>query len=321
MIVRVGNSGDFAAVFPMLRQHRLREQELDVALYQLHPDAERRFLCWVGEVGEDPRSTLLVAEEQGRLIGFVYAVVERNLPIYVCEEFAVIREWWVEPPFRGRGVGEALIDLAVAELAAVGESLPVEKIKGRLKVNEYLEMAGHEGVAWAVGDSAAVPDGHGGFHPPTAQHGLRQGLTAATNIEAAVTGAARKPFRFSTIGQLASIGHHTGVAQIFGMRFSGFIAWWLWRSVYLSKLPGFAKKVRVAIQWTLDLLFSRQIEQFLTLKDLEQIEQLATMLRASRMGTSPPVNAISNGAPRNETLARSADMAESVRGPTREAVG
>ena len=63
------------------------------------------------------------------------------------------------------------------------------------------------------------------------------------------------------------------------MRFSGFAAWWLWRSVYLAKLPGFGKKVRVAIQWTLDLLFSRQIEQFLTLKDVEQIEHLAAQVR------------------------------------------
>jgi GNAT superfamily N-acetyltransferase len=120
VITRVANTGDFEAVFPMLRQHRLRQQQLDPALYQLHPDAERRFLRWAGQVGEDPRSTLLVAEEQRRLIGFVYAVVESDLPIYLCEEFAVIREWWVEPPFRRRGVGRALIELAVAELAAVG---------------------------------------------------------------------------------------------------------------------------------------------------------------------------------------------------------
>jgi NADH dehydrogenase len=165
-------------------------------------------------------------------------------------------------------------------------SLAVEKIKGRLKVNECLELAGQEGVVWAVGDAAAVPDGRGGLHPPTAQHGLREGVAAAKNIEAAIDGGARRPFRFSTIGQLASIGHHTGVAQILGMRFSGFAAWWLWRSVYLAKLPGIGKKVRVAIQWTLDLLFSRQIEQFITLKDVEQIEQLAAQIRTIRTESS-----------------------------------
>jgi GNAT superfamily N-acetyltransferase len=120
MITRLANPGDHDAIFPMLRQLRLRQQQLDPALYQLHPDAERRFLRWVGEVGEDPRTTLLVAEEQGQIIGFVYAVIERDLPIYLCEEFAVIREWWVEPPFRRRGVGRALIEMAIAELAAVG---------------------------------------------------------------------------------------------------------------------------------------------------------------------------------------------------------
>jgi NADH dehydrogenase len=185
-------------------------------------------------------------------------------------------------------------------------ALAVEKVKGRLKVNECLELAGHEGAVWAVGDSAAVPDGRGGLHPPTAQHGLREGLVAAKNIEAAVDGAAGKPFRFSTIGQLASIGHHTGVAQVFGMRFSGFVAWWLWRSVYLAKLPGVAKKVRVAIQWTLDLLFSRQIEQFLTLKDLEQIEQLAALVRASREHAKPPANPTTGTAAQHRTASPTA---------------
>jgi GNAT superfamily N-acetyltransferase len=120
MITRLANPGDHDAIFPMLRQLRLRQQQLDVALYQLHPDAERRFLRWVGEVGEDPRTTLLVAEEQGQIIGFVYATIEQDLPIYLHDEFAVIREWWVEPAFRRRGVGKALIELAIKELAGIG---------------------------------------------------------------------------------------------------------------------------------------------------------------------------------------------------------
>lgn len=174
-------------------------------------------------------------------------------------------------------------------------SLAVEKIKGWLKVNQYLELTGYEGVVWAVGDSAAVPDGRGGLHPPTAQHGLREGLAAAKNIEAAIDGAP-KPFRFSTIGQLASIGHHTGVAQILGNAILG-----LHSLVALAvRLPRQAawdrQEVRVAIQWTLDLLFSRQIEQFLTLKDLEQIEQLAAQVRASRLESSRPMNPTTEGA-------------------------
>ncbi len=180
-----------------------------------------------------------------------------------------------------------LVWTAGAKPAPTVEALPVERVGSRLKVNRCLELAGHEGVVWVVGDSAAVPDGRGGIHPPTAQHAIRQGLAAARNIEAALNGVDPRPFHFSTIGQLASIGHHTGVAQVLGVRFSGFAAWWLWRSVYLSKLPGLAKKVRVAIQWTLDLLLPRQIEQLLTLKALEQIERLASEVGAGRSELAP----------------------------------
>jgi len=176
----------------------------------------------------------------------------------------------------------ALIWTAGVMPAAALGPLAVEKVKGRIKVNESLEVTGYEGVVWAVGDCAAVPDGRGGIHPPTAQHGMREALTAARNIEAVVRGGAQKPFKFSTIGQLASIGHRTGVAQILGMRFSGFVAWWLWRGVYLSKLPETSKMVRVAIQWSLDLLFPRDIEQLVTLRDVERMEELGATLRAMR---------------------------------------
>ena len=104
----------------MLRQYRLWQEQLDPALYALHPDAESRFRLWVAHMAEDPRSTLVVAEEQDRLIGFVLATIERDLPIYAYEEFAIVREWWVEPDFRRRGVGKALIEHAAADLARAG---------------------------------------------------------------------------------------------------------------------------------------------------------------------------------------------------------
>jgi NADH dehydrogenase len=83
---------------------------------------------------------------------------------------------------------------------------------------------------------------------------------------ASIRGEEKKPFRFRTIGQLAAIGKRTGVARVFGVNFSGFLAWWLWRTIYLSKLPRFEKKLRVAIDWTLDLLFSKDLVQFLTVR-------------------------------------------------------
>jgi NADH dehydrogenase len=146
------------------------------------------------------------------------------------------------------------------------DSLPCEKERGRLLANEYLEVRGWPGV-WALGDCALVPDlTTGKYCPPTAQHALREGKVVARNIAAEIRGRTKKPFVFSTIGQLASIGRRTGVARILGMNFSGFIAWWLWRTIYLTKLPRFEKKVRVALDWTLDLLFSKDLVKFLTLR-------------------------------------------------------
>jgi NADH:ubiquinone reductase (H+-translocating) len=173
-----------------------------------------------------------------------------------------------------------LIWTAGVKPSACIASVPHEKEKGRLRVNEYLAVPGLTGV-WAAGDCAAVPDARTHkFHPPTAQHGLREGLVAAKNIEAAILGRPLKPFVFTTLGQLATIGRRAGVAKVFGVKFSGFIAWWLWRTVYLAKLPRLAKKLRVMMDWTLDLFFGREIERTLTPRDVEALTDVLARLRA-----------------------------------------
>jgi NADH:ubiquinone reductase (H+-translocating) len=173
-----------------------------------------------------------------------------------------------------------LIWTAGVKPSAVLASLPCEKERGRLRVNEHLAVPGVNAL-WAAGDCAAVPDvTTGKFCPPTAQHGLRQGVAAAKNIEAAIAGRALEPFRYRAMGLLASIGRHTGVAMVFGIKFSGFIAWGLWRTVYLAKLPGLAKKLRVMVGWTLDLFFGRQIEQMITVRDVELLSDRLARLRS-----------------------------------------
>jgi NADH:quinone reductase (non-electrogenic) len=145
-------------------------------------------------------------------------------------------------------------------------SLHCAKERGRVIVSEYMEVPEWPGV-WALGDCAVVPDPDTGRpFPPTAQHALRQGNVLAGNIVAAARGGARRPFRFKTLGLLASIGRRTGVANILGVNFSGFVAWVLWRTIYLSKLPRFEKKVRVALDWLLDLVFSKDLVQFQMLR-------------------------------------------------------
>jgi NADH:ubiquinone reductase (H+-translocating) len=130
---------------------------------------------------------------------------------------------------------------------------------GRVEVDATMIVKDRPGV-WAVGDSATIPDVvTGRTCPPTAQYALRQGHRLAENIAATIAGKELQQFRFKAIGLLAGLGRRSAVAEIFGFRFSGFIAWWLWRTIYLMKLPGFERKLRVAIDWTLDLFFARDI--------------------------------------------------------------
>ncbi|MEY2486647.1 MAG: hypothetical protein QOH39_2295 [Verrucomicrobiota bacterium] len=139
-------------------------------------------------------------------------------------------------------------------------SLPCAKEHGRLLVNQFLRLPDWPDV-WAVGDCAFVPDvrNPGKSHPPTAQHAIREGKVVAQNIAAVILARPLRSFSFRTIGLLASIGRRMGVARVLGLNFSGFFAWWMWRTVYLSKLPGLDKKVRVAFDWTLDLLFPKDV--------------------------------------------------------------
>lgn len=146
------------------------------------------------------------------------------------------------------------------------EVIPCTKERGRLLANEFLELEAWPGV-WVLGDCAAIPDPRTGrFYPSTAQHALREAKVVAHNIIASLRSQRKKRFDFSTVAQLAAIGRRTGVGNILGVNFSGFLAWWLWRTIYLSKLPGLEKKLRVAFDWTLDLVFSKDLVQFLEIR-------------------------------------------------------
>jgi NADH dehydrogenase len=169
------------------------------------------------------------------------------------------------------------------------DGIPCQRSRGRLVVNEFLQSPDKPNV-WAVGDCASITDSATGeVYPPTAQHALREGACVARNIVAEVNGTPRTAFSFSTIGLLAAIGRRTGVANILGLKFSGFVAWWLWRTIYLAKLPRLEKKVRVALDWTLDILFAKDLVQFGTRRApvISRRESL-TLMRdepANEMGT------------------------------------
>lgn len=135
-------------------------------------------------------------------------------------------------------------------------NLPTEK--GRVVTGSNLRVKGQTEL-WAAGDCAAVPYAGGGWCPPTAQFAMRQGMLLGSNINRVRDGKSPEPFTFQGLGELASIGYHRAVAEIMGVNFSGLFAWWLWRTIYLGKLPGIDRKLRVVIDWTLETFLPRDI--------------------------------------------------------------
>jgi NADH dehydrogenase len=140
------------------------------------------------------------------------------------------------------------------------DALDLPKERGRLKVDAGLQVEGTENI-WAMGDCALVPLASGGFCPPTAQFAIRQAKTAAHNILVAIRGGERKAFKFKELGKLGALGHHSAVAQMFGINVSGFLAWFMWRTIYLMKLPGWGRRLKVASSWTFDLFLPPDLVQ------------------------------------------------------------
>jgi len=210
----------------------------------------------------------VILPELGKKLGLYTQkkLAERGVEIQVNVRVSAVSERGVELSTGEMIETKALIWTAGTSPNPVLDALPCLKERGRLHVNEMLQVPDWPGV-WAMGDCALVPNGKSGkYHPTTAQHALREGKVLAKNLIATVRDGTMKPFSFRTIGQLAAIGRRTGVANIFGINFSGFLAWWLWRTIYLSKLPRFEKKLRVALDWTLDLLFTKDLVQFQTFR-------------------------------------------------------
>jgi NADH:ubiquinone reductase (H+-translocating) len=193
-------------------------------------------------------------------------LAERKVEIRVKRKVVRVDEHGVDLSDGSRIPAQTVIWTAGTSPNPLVATLPCKLDSGRVVTDEYLELPDWPGV-WALGDCASITDRKTGRpYPPTAQHALQQGKVVAKNVIAALRGSTKKPFSFSTLGLLAAIGRRTGVANILEINFSGFLAWFLWRTIYLSKLPRFEKKVRVALDWTLDLLFSKDLVHFLDLR-------------------------------------------------------
>lgn len=154
------------------------------------------------------------------------------------------------------------------------KSLPLKKDnRGALLVDYTLAVPGRPGL-WAIGDCAAITDAATGHPcPPTAQFALREAEVLASNILAQLAGRPSHKFHFDSLGALCVVGHQTACAELSvpfarsrSLRFSGLFAWLLWRGIYLAKLPGLERKIRVLMDWTIELFFPRDVVQTIDVK-------------------------------------------------------
>jgi NADH dehydrogenase len=136
---------------------------------------------------------------------------------------------------------------------------------GRIVTNNSLEALGFTDAVMALGDCACITDPNTGM-PPTAQHAIRQGKVAATNLVSAIKGEEnrKKAFDYKTRGVMTLIGRRNGVGILLGYKVHGFTAWWFWRAYYLSNLPTVEKKLRVMVDWFVDLFFKRDVTRLKT---------------------------------------------------------
>jgi NADH dehydrogenase len=250
-------------------------------------DLARESLAHYGRI--DPREVRVVMihggpvilPELGEALG-LYAqekLRERQVEIKLRTKVIAYKDGAVQCDDGEKVATETLVWAAGVTPSPILKEIPWELQKGRVVVDPTLEVPRFANV-WAVGDCAAIIDPISKTpYPPTAQHALREGRRVGKNIYARLRGKKTTPFVYKAPGQLASIGRRTGVARIFGLKFSGVVGWALWRSIYVMKLPRLEKKLRVMLQWALDVVFERDLGQYVTLRDVEALNRLLETAR------------------------------------------
>ena len=165
--------------------------------------------------------------------------------------------------------------------SAVASAIPVLRDqRGRIAVDATMRSRSHPQV-WALGDCAAIPGPDGRPYPALAQHAVREGRHLAGNIRAALDGRAPSPFMFRSLGTMASLGHTRAVALVFGVRLTGFVAWWLRRTYYLFQMPRWERRLRIVLDWTVALFFRPDITRIDLRVEREQVKQARQLVERS----------------------------------------
>jgi NADH:quinone reductase (non-electrogenic) len=234
-------------------------EDLARAALGVYPNLSRRDMRWV--LVEAAGKILPELDED--LAGYARArLEERGIEVRADTRLEAVEDGVVRLSDGDAFPAETLVWTAGVKPSPLprASGFPVDEA-GRVKVKPTLAVEGLEG-AWAAGDVAAVPNlAEGGLAPPSAQHALRQAKRLAENLAAELKGEALEPFVYKSKGGLCSLGHHQGVANPLGFKIRGFPAWFLHRTYHLAYMPTLARKVRIALDWTVALLFPRDTAQ------------------------------------------------------------
>jgi NADH:ubiquinone reductase (H+-translocating) len=169
----------------------------------------------------------------------------------------------------------------------------------RIVCDEYMRVQGYDNI-WAIGDIAAVPDPAepGRPCPPTAQHAIRQGKLLGKNIGRVTRGQLPEPFTFKTLGSFADLGRHRAVANLMGIRVKGFLAWAICRFYHLAWMPGLDRKSRLIADWSVEVLFPRDLAEMGQLGhpprlELPSVPESGTIADASeQLAKDPPPDSV-----------------------------
>jgi NADH dehydrogenase len=184
-------------------------------------------------------------------------------------------------------VGSEIIDAGTIVLTAgivpsvVASEVPVaHDQRGRIAVDETMRSRSHTNV-WALGDCAAIPGPDGRPYPALAQHAVREARHLARNIEAVIEGRQPTPFIFRPLGTMASLGRTRAVALVFGVRLTGFPAWWVRRTYYLFQMPRWERRLRIVLDWTVALFFRPDITKVDLRVEREQVYRSRGMVAST----------------------------------------
>jgi NADH:quinone reductase (non-electrogenic) len=182
--------------------------------------------------------------------------------------------------------------------SAVASAIPVVRDQqGRIAVDGTMRSRSHSDV-WALGDCAAIPGPDGRRYPALAQHAIREARHLARNLAAVLDGREPTAFLFRSLGTMASLGHTSAVARAFGVRLTGFIAWWLRRTYYLFQMPRWDQRLRIVLDWTVALFFRPDITRVDLRVEREQVEQARQLLAESPAAASRATARTSDGSTR-----------------------